>query len=387
MKITSAIYCFSVSFITIVAACQDHSNHNKQDAPASGHSHHNHSMHDMGNMDAGSENTVPNPHENMLVLTERAKLLAGIQTDSVRYTDFRQSVAVLGMVAIDDNTVNIIAAKTEGRIEHLYQRNPGAWLSAGQPLYDLYSETLIADQHELVQLVSSGAQQSLIQAARNKLKLHGLTSAQISSVESSGVVPRLTTVYAATGGYISKLNIREGQFVVAGETLFEIASLDAVKVNARVYSNEIAAFGKAQSYVVTSESFPDKTFTGSGILNSPALEANSKVYLLPLRVENKDHLLRPGMMVNVQIETAIEKRLTVPLASIVNENGMTMVWILDADGMFSRRMVQTGQTNEHSVEIISGLQKGDQVVTNGVFLLNSEFILRKGANSMAGMEM
>lgn len=382
MKIIGATYISLALYTMMMSSCEDHSAHSDSADSSSHQSQHGHGMDDMGNMDIGNSE-----HGDMLMLTDRERLLAGIQTDTVRLSDFQQSVSALGLVALDDNTVNIIAAKIEGRIEHLYQRNPGAEISTGQPLYDLYSETLITEQQELLQLISNKGEQALIEAARSKLKLHGLTSGQISSVESTGSVPRLSTIYANVGGFISQLNIRVGQYIVTGESLFEIASLDVVRVNVQVYGSEISLFGQSQSFQVTSEAVPDKIFSGFRILDNPSLDMNSKIYQVPLRVDNKDHLLRPGMMTNVQIVTTPEQRLTVPANALLNENGMSMVWVLEADGMFSRRMVQTGKANEHSVEIISGLHDGEKVVTNGVFLLNSEFILRKGANSMAGMEM
>src|SRR5574337_1682713 len=154
----------------VFAACtdhshQDHSQHRQKDT--SGQMQNMPGMENMPGMDQNQPSAID--HSQMIVLTAREQLLAGITTQPVQPADFQQSVTALGIVAVDENTLSVIAAKVGGRIDKLYVRNPGEDVHPAQPLYDLYSETLLAEEQDLVQLVQNNASPGFIAAAKQKL--------------------------------------------------------------------------------------------------------------------------------------------------------------------------------------------------------------------------
>lgn len=359
-------------------SAEDHSQHSMKDTavqtPASPHQGHT--------MQHGQPD-----HSEMIVLTPWQQLLAGIRTDSVRYSNFEESITALGVVAVDESTLSVIAARVTGRIDRLYARYPGDDITAGQPLADIYSETLLAEQQDFVRLLQSNAATDIIASAKEKLLLHGLSQKQITIIEQEKKVSAKITIYSNATGYLSSLEVREGQYMATGDVICTIASLDAVRVNAQVYAPEIDRFADAASYSIESGTGADSLHKASLLFSNPAIEAGSKVFNVWLRVTNADHALRPGMMVTVHAVSNVQKLVTIPQSAILEESGMKFTWVLEPDGMFSRRMVQTGKSNKYEVEITEGLHVGDKIVTGGIYLLNSEYILRKGGNSMAGMEM
>ncbi len=357
----------------LLFSCEDHTAHKGHSGAPTADPHAAHSM--------GKTTT---DHSDMLHLSPRERLLAGIRVDTVRRTDPGASITVLGEAAIDENTISVVSAWTGGRIERLYLSNPGEEVRKGQPLYELYSEVIRAEQEDLLQLLRNRQPENLINAARQKLKLHGVTDRQLAEIEARNSASPVLTVYSNTGGFLSELRVREGQYVQTGDVLFEIASLDVLLVNAQVYPAEIEAFSAASAYEVVSG---DARYPARLVSPNPSLQPNSKIFYVRLRVNNPGHLLRPGMITTV---TAVNKRetlLAVPATALLEESGMRFTWVMEKDGMFSRRMVRTGRANGQSVEILEGLNEGEQVVVAGTYLLNSEYILRKGANPMAGMEM
>ena len=119
---------------------------------------------------------------------------------------------------------------------------------------------------------------------------------------------------------------------------------------------------------------------------NPAIEENSKINLVRFRIDNTDNLIKPGMMARVNIDHDSKQTLVIPKTALLIGR-MTMVWVEAMPGMFESGAVKTGIENKEFVEIRSGLKEGERVVTSGAYLLNSEFILKKGANTMGGMKM
>lgn len=344
-------------------------------------------MEGMEGMHHDANNSARIDHSEMLALTAREQLLAGIKTDTVRKKPFSNTISALGVVAIDEGTVTVLSARLSGRINRLFVRNAGADVAAGEPLYEIYSETFFAEQQELLNLIAGNSPADLIEAAREKLILNGMSRKQVADVEKSKSVSSLVTICSPVSGYLTQLEIREGAYVVAGDILFEIATLDEVRINAQVYPDEISAFRSANVFSVESGAAPGITFHATKLYDNPSLEPNSKILNVRLRVRNPDHVLLPGMMTTVKAGADTEQLITIPSTSVLMEDGMTFTWIREPDGMFSRRMIHTGKNNGAEVEITDGLQAGECVVVSGIYLLNSEYILRKGNNSMGGMKM
>lgn len=140
-----------------------------------------------------------------------------------------------------------------------------------------------------------------------------------------------------------------------------------------MYTNEIKYFNEKTEASISIEAFPQKTFKAKMVFENPAMEENSKINLVRFRIENNDNMIKPGMMARVTINHHPKQTLVIPKRALLIGR-MTMVWI--------------EIENKQFVEIISGLKEGERVVTSGAYLLNSEFILKQGANaSMGGMKM
>ncbi len=381
------IHFIVVLFVSFVLSCDDKPSHDKPDQkkdttnPEQGKE----SKHDMSSM-PGMDHTQTN-HSEMLQLTARQQMLAGIKTDTIRMKDFRQYLTVLGEVALDESTVTIISAKVKGRIDKLYLRNPGDEIRNGQLLFEIYSETLYAEQLDLLQLIQTAQTENFVEAARNKLLLHGLTANQISGIEKQKLASPTIKFYSGETGFLTSILVREGQYVETGEILFEVASLNVVRINAQIYPDEIALFNTATGYEVETSASPGKNFLATRVFDNPSIEPNSKIQFARLRVINADHVLRPGMMTTIKTISNAETLLMISKSALILENGMSYVWVREKDGMFSRRTIQVGKENKYEIEVISGLNTGERIVTNGSYLINSEFILQKGANAMGGMKM
>lgn len=319
---------------------------------------------------------------NTIIINLEQQRLAGIAFDKVSYRTILPSSAMLGTVSIDQERVSSVSSRVSGRIEKLHFTTSGQQIRKGDPIYEIYSEQLTADQKELLALLdqkesneASDFIDRLISASRKKLQLWGMTSTQLKALENRKEVQETVTFYAPTSGYVTNVRVKEGAYITEGVQLFELADLNAVWIEVQVYKND--EVNGIQTFNVYSEGSPNTVFKGKLVYLNPTVERNKKVQLLRLSVENKDQLLIPGMIVNVYSAQSSKRVLSVPKSSILLEK-MKTVWIRLDETTFEQRMVETGIENAKFVEVLSGVKEGEEIVISGAYLVSSEFILKKG---------
>lgn len=331
-----------------------------------------------------------------IVLTAAQMQLAEIQTYTVRpaYTGAQKTVT--GTVAINENGTNELTARLTGRIQQLFIRSVGEQISKGQPVYTIYSEDLQEAEKEY--LLAREQQQKLhnpdvdykmlISAAENKLKLWGLTTAQIAKLAKSGQTQPTTTMLSTISGTVSDIGVHEGDYVTEGTTILKATQLNTVWVEAQLYPNEAGDYKIKDAVNVTFPDLGNNIIKGQVDFINPELSENSKVVLVRITVPNTGGLIKPGMQAYVSISTG-ERPLAIPNTAVIAGGKGNVVWVRNNDGSFSPKMVELGDGNNNYVEITSGLTNGEIVVTGGAYLLNSEAIFRNGSDqgNMAGMKM
>jgi len=323
---------------------------------------------------------------NFITIDKYKQELAGIKTDTVKFRNIFSASAIIGTVAVDEEQVKVISSRAKGRIDKLFVKATGGYIQSGNPLYSIYSEQLLADEKEYLALYektkSSGSASKLNDemrgAAKNKLLLWGLTGKQISELEKSANTSSLITFYSQESGYVIEVNITEGMYVEEGSPLIKITSLDQVWIEAQLYSNEISKTMDNKSFHVYSESDPNDIYNGTLVYISPLIEEGRRVQILRIRVDNAKGKLIRGMMVSVSSQRNTQPVLAVPKSAILLEK-MKTAWVKTNENTFEQRMIETGTQNKYWIEILSGLKQGDILVSEGAYLISSEFILKSGA--------
>lgn len=323
---------------------------------------------------------------NFISIEKQQQQLAGIKTDTVKFQTIVAVSTILGTVAIDEEQVTTISSRVKGRIDKLYIKTSGEYIREGNPVYAIYSEQLFADEKEFLALsdkrTSNTTENKLLDdmfsASKNKLLLWGLTERQIDELGKNKSASPQIIFYAQTEGYVTEILVKEGVYVEAGTLLIKLTELNQVWIDAQVYSNEIEKISGSSSFLVFSETYPDEVYTGRLVFSNPSVEDGRKVQLLRLRIDNIKNELIPGMMVYVSPKQISKPVLAVPKSAVLLEK-MKTVWVLAHENTFEQRMVETGAENKFWIEIVSGLKQGDIVVTEGAYLISSEFILKSGA--------
>ena len=311
--------------------------------------------------------------------------LGNITFDTLRVLELAKEITLTGKVATNQNLSEAISARVQGRIERLAVKNAGDYISKGQTLYEIYSEDLNAAQLEYILLFQKSSPfDGFMEAAKNKLKLYGLNESQISQLGITKKVMQTVPVYATTDGFVSEISVAQGSYVSTGTTLFRFSSFNSVWVEAQVYLSYLPYLKTGTEADFSIPAASEKSFSGKVIFIDPQVQSPERFVLARFQINNPSQQIKPGMMANIKLQTERKKSLVLPIDAIIQDSKGANVWVRNNDDVFENKMVTVGMQNSRQIEIISGLSDGDVVVVTGAYLLNSEYVFKKGANPMEG---
>lgn len=330
----------------------------------------------------------------VVMLTTHEQKVANVTLDTVQKRLLTKTTMLLGTIAINDKQVDVISARVRGRLDHLFVRNPGQTIKRNQPLYAIYSEELLSDENEYLLALTQQQQflsqqkttQALLEASKKKLLLWGLTEAQIKELERSRKTSPLVTFYSSLNGILIDLRVSEGQYVETGSVLFTVSDLSSVWIESQVYPGEVKNVIHYPEVEIELEAFPEQRLKGKMVFINPAFESNSNINYVRYEMQSNGLPVTPGMMAYVYLTNSEKHAISVPRSAVVFET-MPVVWVQIEPGVFEKRMVKLGIQNKMEVEVLEGLKSGDVVAVTGAYLINSQYILLKGAGSMGGMKM
>ncbi|WP_149276767.1 efflux RND transporter periplasmic adaptor subunit [Pareuzebyella sediminis] len=321
-------------------------------------------------------------------MSENAMILANITTTKIGSNSSRdQTLSLSGAIVANKEAVAVQASYFEGRIEKLFLNYEGEEVRKGQLLATLYAPALVSAQQELLTAANlKKTQPSLYKAVRNKLKLWKLTDAQIDKIESSGKVREHFPVYANVSGTVSEVMVAAGDYVEKGAPLLKIADLGTVWAVFDAYENQVSLLKEGQHITVKVKSFPNKRYEATISFVDPVLNASTRTVRVRAVLKNTDGQLKPGMFVTGMLHESSgirDSALVVPESAVLWTGERSLVYV-KPDSLtpaFELREVHLGNTVDEGYTVLSGLEKGEAVVTNGTFTVDAAAQL-KGKNSM-----
>jgi Cu(I)/Ag(I) efflux system membrane fusion protein len=329
-----------------------------------------------------------------IMLSDQQIQLGNIQVDTIGKRIIGNETVVTATLNVDETKIATVSARISGRIDRLYYKNEGDYIQKGARLYDLYSEELNNAKQEYILALEKQAIldnsiidfKQLVQSAKNKLLLWGMSETQIDELAKTKKASTLTSFYSPASGYISTLESHEGDYVSEGSTIVRLADLSSLWAEAQVYTSQLSEIDRNGTATVQ---LPDlgKEVNGKIQFVNPEINPDTRINLIRISVPNPGNELKPGMSAHVVLKNRQHNSLTLPADAVIKSEKHNIVWIEVDKNTFKSVMVETGLENDDRIEIKSGLKEGDVVVTNGAYLINSEYIFKKGANPMAGHDM
>ena len=334
-------------------------------------------------------------------LTANAMALANIETSIVGFSkNDLNAIKLSGKITENEEANTVQVSYFSGRIETLNISFTGEEVFKGQLLATIYSPELYAAQQELITALSlKSTQPEIYKAVRTKLKLWKLSEIQIKQIETLGKVQQFFPIYATVSGTVSEKLVAQGEVVKKGQPLFKIINLNTVWANFDVYENQINRFKKGQEIAVTANAYPNKIYKGKVDFIGPILNSNTRTVTLRVVLTNKKGMFKPGMFVEGEIKTINSKTtevIVIPSSAVLwtGKRSVAYLKVTTNESVFEIREITLGNKNGSTYEVLSGLNTGDEIVTNGTFTVDAAAQLqgkksmmnKKGGVSMTGHE-
>ncbi|WP_194712105.1 efflux RND transporter periplasmic adaptor subunit [Noviherbaspirillum soli] len=324
--------------------------------------------------------------DGKITISPRVQQNLGVRTAEVTKGNVAAVVEAVGSVAYNERDVAVIQARSNGFVERLYVRAPLDPVRKGQPLVQIYVPDWIAAQEDYltVKQMQGPETKDLLDAARQRMRLAGMSDEQIRLVETTAKLQPRMTIIAPISGVIAELSVREGMTVMSGASLFRINGLSTIWVNADVPENLSAQVRPGASVEARTPSLPGTTIKGKVSAILPEVNAATRTIKARVELANPEGRLVPGMFATINFTPATKQDvLTIPTEAVIQTGRRSVVMVAQDNGGFTPVDVEIGAEANGQTEIRKGLEAGQKVVISGQFLIDSEASL-KGTETRMG---
>ena len=299
----------------------------------------------------------------------------GVRLATVERIDLASRIDASGVLGFNERDVAVVQSRAAGFVEKVWPMAPGDRVKVGDPLAQVVLPEWAAAEQEALAVRLSGDRE-LVDAARDRLRLLGIDAAEIKRLEASGVANTKFVLRAPINGVVQALEMRAGMALVAGQTLLRINGLDSVWLEVAVPEALGGSVHVGDPVEVQLESAGTPSVKGRVSALVPALNDATRTLRVRVELANRDGALRPGQSAQVQMNGATgQSALAVPTEAVIRTGKRSVVMLAQNGGFRPVEVLLGPEIGERTV-IASGLTEGQQVVSSGQFLLDSEASLR-----------
>lgn len=317
----------------------------------------------------------------------------GVRTAPVHVEQLRSSVRTTGRFEANEQQIAVVSPKISGWIERLHVNYEGARVAKGEPLLEIYSPELVSTQEEYLlalrnrqRLAGTAAADDadrLLAAAGRRLAYWDISEEQIAALQEAGTPRKTLTLYAPSSGTVVSTSAVEGQRVTAGETLMQLANLSSLWLMVDLYEQDLPWARVGTEAVIELPYQPGSSVNGRISYIYDALNQDTRSVKARIPVPNPRLALKPGMYATVTLaNNESEPAPIVPIEALVRSGNSEAVILALGEGRFLPTTVVTGIESDGRVQILSGLEGTETVVTSAQFLIDSEARLQSVVGAM-----
>ncbi|MDB5006743.1 MAG: rane fusion protein Cu(I)/Ag(I) efflux system [Mucilaginibacter sp.] len=328
-----------------------------------------------------------------------SSVIAAVGAVSPQEKEVITEIPAAGYLDFDTRTYNNIAARFPGRIEKLYIKSAFQDIHRGERIFDIYSADMVTAQQDLLFVLKNSPQETgLIDAAKQKLLLLGMTSAQVSQVIRSGKPFYSLPVYSPYEGHVHDaahsqmsggadvkpqpnfadnipLYVKEGMYVDKGQTLFYVVDPHHLWAILKVEPSFVAGLKLNEPVTLSLTDMPARSIKGKVNFIEPFLQDGDKSTSIRVYVDNMKHDLKVNSLVKATIQSGTVNGLWIPQTALLYLGRTQIVW-LKKGGIYKAHQVNTGTTNGNEVQITKGLTVADSIAGNAQYLADSESFIK-----------
>jgi RND family efflux transporter MFP subunit len=342
-----------------------------------------------------SAGEAPVPGRISISLSADKRQMIGLALSKVEKRELTRSIRTTAVVVHDETRYARIAPRFGGWVRKLHVNFTGAPVEKEQALFTVYSPELFATENEyliawrsLQQLKADASNDqrstatNLLGSARRRLELWEIGDDEIRALEERGAASDEMLFRSPITGHVVAKSAVEGKAFMAGESLYEVADLSHLWLDAWVFESDLPLMKAGLNGTVTFPYLGNKTFTAPLTFLYPHIDPQTRRGRVRLELDNPEHLMRPDMWASVAIQVPLGEKLLVPTSAVI-DTGLRFVAFVDGEDEHLRpHELKVGFKTDDYYEVIEGVKEGDQVVTRALFLVDSESQLKA---AIAGM--
>jgi membrane fusion protein, copper/silver efflux system len=336
-----------------------------------------------------------------IILSPAARKLAEVEVFPVERRAVHVETPMFGKVDYDETRLGYVTTWMAGRIDKLYVDYSGRSVRKGDPMVSIYSPELLTAQAELIQAlrtvqeidksglrrVREAAEQTVL-AAREKLRLLGLTTDQVQMVVERGTPSDHIILHSTIGGVVISKDVLEGMYVQTGTQIYTVADLSRVWIILEAYESDLPWISLGLEVEFQVEAYRGEIFKGKIVFVDPVVNERTRTVRVRLEVPNPTGKLKPGMFVRAMKQTVAageEKPLVIPASAplITGKRAVVYVQIPGMEGAYEGKEILLGHRAGDFYIVKHGLSEGELVVTRGNFKIDSAMQLQAKPSMMS----
>jgi membrane fusion protein, copper/silver efflux system len=340
-----------------------------------------------GEKKSAEDHNVDNSKPRQFFVPIQRQQQFGVTYMEARRRHMRLRIRSVGALDVDQAQIFECVAHVDGYIDELQVASPGERVTVGQPLMTIKTPEIRSSEQELLSLlrvresgnVPPADVTRLIDSARRRLGLM-VSADQIAELERTQQPTDLLSVHSPCNGLVSEAPMKVGLSVKHGDKLMVLLNLSRLWLWASFYENEVDLLKEGALMTVVFPALPNRSFEGTISVITPTIDPIKRTTLVRIDIPNPDGQLRPGMYANVTADIDAGEGLTIPFESVLPTGSQMLVFVDMGFGNLEprvvnagRQLVEVGEENEERyLQIISGLQEGERIVSGGNFLIDAE---------------
>jgi len=303
------------------------------------------------------------------------KQLFNVRTTKVIREKISQKQTNYGFIVAAQPLMVDVVAWYSGFVKELYVNKLYEHVKAGQILAKVYSPEVYKAKQDYLNAIKYNSQRpsaAMVKSSKIKLELLNVCTEEIADIAKTRSVDKLTAIFAPADGWIFEKNINEGSSFNSKKKLFQIVDLSTVWMEAKLYQDELAKLDRLDKFIVRLKGFK-QTFKAKKELLYPILNPKEATATLRLRIDNPDGILKPGMYATLSASATAKSHLLVPHTAIIRKEGKWYAFLsTDFKGEYEPVSVDVIPLNTRYFEVRSGLNEGESVVDNALFMMDSD---------------
>ena len=323
---------------------------------------------------------------DIITLTEKSSELLNLKTEKVALRSIPIQFTASGRIGFNEKKLVHITSRVSGWVEKVYAF-AGDKVRAGDTLVSIYSPDFLSAQGEFIQAeerlksipqsdsVELHTATALYQSAKAKLLLLNATKREVDELEDTHQPSSHLVIRSPLSGTVLESNVISGNVVQKGDNFFQLSDLSSLWITASVYEKDISLVRLGQRVTINTSAISGKNYQGSVEAISDVLDETTRTFKVRVLVDNKTGELKPEMFCEVIFESTLQnKLLAIPEIAVQSLGEEQVVFTLSGENTFTKKSVKLGRHLGGFVEILGGLEPGEEIVTEGSYTLKSELM-------------